>query len=65
MKELSPAAQSILDAYVDANMSACLDGVDKQGMVHAIRAAANLVYHSPSAHMLYAIADELEANDKA
>ena len=53
---LSPAAQAVLDAVVPYP-------IHEQAIAAALRAAADHVPdHQMSAHMLYAIADELEAN---
>ena len=53
MSELSPAAQAVLDAYETS--------YTESGLVAALRAAADHVPdHQMSAHMLYAIATELE-----
>ena len=57
MADLSPAAQAVLDA-IDAN-----DGEsDRTVAAAALRAAADQIDHPSSAHTLYAIAAELEAD---
>ena len=54
---LSPAAQAVLDAVVPYP-------IHEQAIAAALRAAADHVPdHQMSAHMLYAIADELEQLD--
>jgi hypothetical protein len=57
MTDLSPAAQAVMDAYV----SSPIRNGDRPAVAAALRAAADHVPdHQMSAHMLYAIADELE-----
>jgi hypothetical protein len=51
MTKLSPAAQAVKDAW---------DAEWPDGLAAALRAAADHLNHSTSAHTLYAIADELE-----
>ena len=59
---LSPAAQAVMDAYHAAPIVGVWPrDADALGVAAALRAAANHVPdHQMSAHMLYAIADELE-----
>jgi hypothetical protein len=62
MSELSPAAQAVLDAYMDN--CGWLDGPMQRGyqcVAAVLRAAADQLDHPTSAHTLYAFADELEA----
>jgi hypothetical protein len=54
MTELSPAARAVLEAYRSSHLSI-------NNLAAALRAAADQLDHSTSAHTLYAIADELEA----
>ena len=57
-QELSPAAQAVLDAYGD------FEPANADAMAAALRAAADRVPdHQMSAHMLHAIADELEGTN--
>jgi hypothetical protein len=63
MTDLSPAAQAVLDA---ANNSSAYGPEDclneaRQIAAAALRTAADELDHPTSAHTLYAIADELEA----
>jgi len=63
MTDLSPAAQAVLDAFNKYPLHG--DHIAKN-LMHgalpaALRAAANQLDHSTSAHTLYAFADELEA----
>ena len=61
MTNPSPAAQAVLDAYM--NNCGWLDGPlqrDYQCVAAALRAAADQLTHATSAHTLYAFADELE-----
>ena len=55
---LSPAAQTISDAYQN-NLSSYME----TGLIAALRAAANQLDHADSAHTLYAIATELEGSN--
>lgn len=56
MTDLSPAAQAVLDA------SLLMDSALSRSMVAAtLRAAADCLTDATSAHTLYAIATELEA----
>jgi hypothetical protein len=55
MTSLSPQAQAVLDA---SNLHPCKDSC--LILAAALRAAADSINHATSAHMLYAIADELE-----
>ena len=55
---LSPAAQTISDAYQN-NLSSYME----TGLIAALRAAADQLNHADSAHTLYAIADELEGTN--
>jgi hypothetical protein len=57
MTELSPAAQAVLDATGRKTWWRNDD------IAAALRAAADCLTDATSAHTLYAIADELEAND--
>ena len=62
--ELSPAADAVLDAYM--NNCGWLDGPlekDYRCAAAVLRAAADQLDHSTSEHTLYAIADELEGNN--
>jgi hypothetical protein len=62
--ELSPAADAVLDAYM--NNCGWLDGPlekDYRCAAAVLRAAADQLDHSTSEHTLYAIADELEENN--
>jgi len=59
MTKLSPAAQAVLDAYIDA--PCCTPWW--VWLAYALRAAADQLDHSTSEHTLYAIADELEADN--
>jgi len=56
MTNLSPTAQTVLDAAVAVNDFVCTDSV-----AATLRAAADCLTDATSAHTLYAIADELEA----
>ena len=66
--QLSPAAQAVLDAFENASDGEYVEGVwvvnERTMLAAALRAAAD---HLPdpqmSAHMLYAIAAELEGAD--
>lgn len=64
MTDLSPAAEAVLDAYM--NNCGWLDGPlekDYRCAAAVLRAAAmHQLYDSPSADYLWAIADELEAH---
>lgn len=53
MPKISPATQSVLDAYRSTHLSI-------NNLAAALRAAANQLEHATSAHTLYAIADEFE-----
>ena len=55
---LSPAAQTISDAYQN-NLSSYME----TGLIAALRAAADQLDHADSAHTLYAIATELEGSN--
>ncbi len=60
MAELSPQAQAVLDAAEPCVAPNECPGLEA-AIAAALRAAADLVPdHQMSAHMLYAIADELE-----
>jgi hypothetical protein len=64
MIDLSPAAQAVLDAYM--NNCGWLDGPlekDYRCAAAVLRAAADELDHSTSGHTLYAIADELEGSN--
>ena len=56
---LSPAASSVWKAF--QKLYSYPEGIDEYNVGAAIRAAADQLDHADSAHMLYAIADELEA----
>jgi hypothetical protein len=63
MTNLSPAADAVLDAYM--NNCGWLDGPleqDYRCAAAVLRAAADQLDHSTSEHTLYAIAAELENN---
>lgn len=65
MTDLTPAAQAVLDAAHDGANGVLFDIGDDSPVpmcaAAALRAAADLVPdHQMSAHMLHAIADELE-----
>jgi hypothetical protein len=55
MADLSPAAQSVIDAYRSTHLSI-------NNLAAALRAAADQLYDSPSQDYLWAIADELDNN---
>ena len=55
---LSPAAQTISDAYQN-NLSCYME----TGLIAALRAAADQLDHADSAHTLYAIATKLEGTN--
>ena len=55
MKELSPAAQAVMDAYWQAPLS------NEASVAAALRAAASQLTSAKSNDKLRAIADELEA----
>ena len=60
MTKLSPQAQAVLDAYDSVPIHDA--STESEALAAALRAAANHVPDNQmSAHMLYAIADELEA----
>ena len=44
----------------DADWNGCYTCVHRAGVAATLYAAANYIVHAQSAHMLYAIADELE-----
>jgi hypothetical protein len=56
---LSPAAQKILLAFWEGIKN--IEDVDEFNLAASFRAAADQLDHATSAHTLYAIADELEA----
>ena len=56
---LSLAAQKISDAYQN-NLSSYME----TGLIAALRAAADQLDHANSAHMLYAIATELDGTNE-
>ena len=59
---LSPAAQAVLDAFLDTPGCEPLPGWDyKRDIATALRAAADQLYDSPSQDYLWAIADELSS----
>ena len=61
MADLSPAAQAVLDAFLGNPEYRDELEDDRHYLAAALRAAADHVPdHQMSAHMLYAIADELE-----
>ena len=63
MTELSPAARSVFESF-NSKFDWVEDGVPGpqfKAIAAALRAAADQLDHSTSAHALYAIADELEA----
>ena len=63
MTNLSPAAQSVLDAANASATNAWSDATHQRfrtGVADALRAAADQLDHATSAHTLYAFADELE-----
>ena len=64
MTDLSPTAQAVKDAVL-ATYSPDLPpnsiwALEQAGIVAALRAAADCLIDDTSAHILYAIADELE-----
>jgi hypothetical protein len=62
MPELSPAAQAVINAAVEAGGGyGRATPVLHARLAAALRAAANQLDHPTSAHTLYAFADELEA----
>jgi hypothetical protein len=61
MSKLSPAAQAVLDAFLDTAVDAGNYYATRNCQIAAaLRAAADHLNHSTSAHTLYVIADELE-----
>ena len=63
MTELSPAARAVFESF-NSKFDWVEDGVPGpqfKAIAAALRAAADQLDHSTSAHTLYAIADELEA----
>ena len=56
---LSPAASAVWKAF--QKLYSYPEDIDEYNVGAAIRAAADQLDHADSAHMLYAIADELEA----
>ena len=66
MKEnttLSPKAKAVLDAFTEDNAlhNWSQNRYKTTALAAALRAAADQLDHATSAHVLYAIADELEA----
>jgi len=62
MTDLSPAAQQVLDAFMDSPVDAGnYYATRSRQIAAALRAAADQLDHPTSAHTLYAFADELEA----
>lgn len=63
MTDLSPAAQTVLDAANKVSSYGPDDCLNESRWIAAaaLRAAANQLDHPTSAHTLYAFADELEA----
>jgi len=62
MTDLSPAAQAVLDAFMDSPVDAGnYYATRSRQIAAALRAAADQLDHPTSAHTLYAFADELEA----
>lgn len=59
-KQLSPAAQSIWNAWENSPVSLDFDQADRNALAAALRAAADQLDHPTSAHTLYAFADEFE-----
>ena len=60
MTELSPAAQATYDAFNRVGLyNEPTFETDRKALAAAIRAAADCLLDSTSAHILYAISDEL------
>lgn len=60
MTDLFPAAQAVLDAWSNVIRADNYGGRVEVPLAAALRAAADSLDHATSAHMLHAIADELE-----
>ena len=62
MADLSPAAQVVWHAYETADCDPYEIDPRRAGLAAALRAATDQIDHPSSAHTLYAIATELEAD---